>query len=223
MRTTTIMRQAVAGLTVALGATLAMAASTAQALPITWTIDSSASSLTVSLPAFGATSNAASVGGTISGDVDATSISASSGAIDVLDDLNLTVIGNPVTGSGLGGTLSGASTPIAGGVADLSGWALTLDEGTLVSAGLGLDLDLSVSPFAFVLPTTLSTVADLGGGVLEWLIPLNATTQVTVLGVMADVTVSGTILATGTPVPEPGTATLMLLGLAGLAARRRAS
>jgi hypothetical protein len=74
-----------------------------------------------------------------------------------------------------------------------------------------------------VLPTTLSTVADLGGGVLEWLIPLNATTQVTVLGVMADVTVSGTILATGTPVPEPGTATLMLLGLAGLAARRRAS
>ena len=221
------MRQAAVAWTAALGVALGLAAGTAQALPITWTIDDSASSLIVSIPDFSATSNTASVGGTISGDVDATAISASSGAIDILDDLNLSVLGSAVTGSGLGGTLSGASAPIVGGVADLDGWVLSLNQGSLVSAGLGLNIDLATAPFDFVLPTTLSTISDLGGGVLEWLIPLSATTTVdasaVLPGLMLDVDVSGTILATGTPVPEPGTATLMLLGLAGLAARRRAS
>lgn len=223
MRESMITRGAAVSLTAALAFAFAMAAGTAQALPITWTIDSSASSFVVSIPTVGATSNTASVGGTISGDVDAASISATSGAIDVLDDLNLTVIGNPVTGSGLGGTLSGASTPIAGGVADLDGWVLSLNQGSLVSAGLGLNIDLATEPFDFVLPTTLSTVSDLGSGVLEWLIPISASTTVAVSGLSLGVNVTGTILATGTPVPEPGTATLMLLGLAGLAARRRAS
>lgn len=225
MKTRMIMRQVAVGLTAALGLALAMAAGTAQALPITWTIDSSVSSFTVSIPDFGATSNAASVGGTISGDVDASGISASSGAIDVLDDLNLTVLGNAVTGSGLGGTLSGALAPIVGGVADLGGWVLSLDQGALVSTGLGLNIDLATAPFDFVLPTTLSTISDLGGGVLEWMIPLSASTTVdasaVLPGLMLGVNVSGTIVATGTPVPEPGTTTLMLLGLAGLAARRR--
>jgi len=231
MQTRTIVRQAAIGLTAALTATLGvalgLAAGTAQALPITWTIDSSTSSFIVSIPDFGATSNAASLGGTISGDVDATSISASTGAIDVLDDLNLTVLGNPVTGSGLGGTLSGAPTPIVGGVADLDGWVLSLDQGALVSAALGLNIDLATAPFDFVLPTTLSTISDLGAGLLEWVIPLSASTTVDASaifpGLMLAVDVSGTIVATGTPVPEPGTATLMLLGLAGLAARCRRS
>jgi len=227
MRRRTIMRRVAVGWTAALAVALGLAAGTAQALPITWTIDSSVSSFTVSLPAFSATSNAASVGGTISGDVDDMSISAASGAIDVLDDLNLTVFGSAVTGSNLGGTLSGASAPIVGGVADLQGWVLSLDQGSLVSAGLGLDIDLATAPFDFVLPTTLSTITDLGGGVLEWIIPLSASTVVdasaVIDGLTLDIEVSGTLVATGTPVPEPGTATLMLLGLAGLAARRRAS
>ncbi len=210
------MRQTAVAWTAALG----LAAGTAQALPITWTIDDSASSFVVAIPALGATSNAASVGGTIGGDVDASSISANSGAIDVLEDVNLTILGGPATGSGLSGTLTGASTPIdGGGVADLDGWLLTLNQGSLVAAGLGLNIDLSVDPFEFVLPTTLSTISDLGAGLLEWVIPLSASTTISGIGV----DLSGAIVATGTPVPEPGTATLMLLGLAGLAARRRAS
>jgi len=83
----------------------------------------------------------------------------------------------------------------AGGVADLAGWILTIDQGSPAAPTLGLDIDLSSSPFDFELTETLSTIANLSGGpvtpgdLLEWTIPIAAGTQLDASDVLPDVTV----------------------------------
>jgi hypothetical protein len=213
------------GLALAGMAACLLTAGTAQALPITWTIDQSASQVAVSIDE--EVSNSAELQGTVVGDLTpGSSISASGGSIEIVDDVVILLFGGlPLTGSGLGGILTGPATPILAGVADLDGWALTLNQGTLVQPDLELNLDLSVSPFDFVFPSTLSTITDLGGGLYEWEIPVSATALVDASdilpGLFIPVVVSGNILLTGTPVPEPGTALILLGGLTALAVRRR--
>jgi len=209
-------------------------AGSAHALPIEFTIDEAESFVSVSLPTLGAASNEVAIGGSALGDVTDAQIAISGGSVELLGDLVISVLGNAVTGSSFGGALTGGPTAISGGIADLAGWILTIDQGSLAASALGLDIDLSSSPFDFELMETLSTIANLSGGpvtpgdLLEWTIPIAAGTQLdasaVLPGLMLDVQVGGQVVLQGTTaaaVPEPGVALLLGAGAAGLAVASR--
>ncbi|MCL4685986.1 PEP-CTERM sorting domain-containing protein [Myxococcota bacterium] len=214
----------------------ALYAGRADALSISFAIDPSASSVQVSVPALFATSNAVAVGGTIDGDVTPSALTASGGRLQLLETIVLSPLGATLTGAGLAGSLTGGPSPLVAltansSTADLLGWSLQLDEGTLDLDTLGDPIDLASAPFAFVLDTTIATLTNLSGpslavgDTIEWTIPLAASALLDVSdalpGVVLDVIVSGQIVARGTVVPEPGTLLLLGPGVAGLAALAR--
>jgi hypothetical protein len=106
-----------------------------------------------------------------------------------------------------------------------------LDGGTFSVFGnvfadpIDVSLDLALSPFELILP--LNSVGqtlvsgDPGAFDLAISIPVDTVMPVFISGLAVDVTLSGTFALTGTIVPEPGTAELLGMGLAIIAAARR--
>lgn len=196
-----------------LGLALALVSVDAQAVEMVLTIEDT-SNLGISIDGGGLGSGNGSAGanGTITVDVDGGNLTVVSSDINV-DDIT-------TTGSGTLGVLNindvhsilVSTAPAAdegGGVFNLEGWTLTLDNGTVVIPGLG---NLEAFNFAnqsvdLELPEVLSTL-DTGAG--TWDIPVNAVVTFSTLNNTVTVTVSGELNL----VPEPGAPLLVAAGLA---------
>jgi len=134
-----------------------------------------------------------------------------------------------------GGPVAGSAAGADAASFDLAGFDLLLDAGLIDISATGMAgalvsptvRDLAVEPLAFVLPTTPADAVstDLGGGLTEMVltVPLDMATVVDVSGVSADLTLQGQVVLSHTfaAVPEPASAALVGLGLAGLASAGR--
>ncbi len=142
------------------------------------------------------------------------------------------------TGSGVGGRISGPSATgfaAAPGLSlfDLFGASLSFDTGTIDTNGtyygfpVSETFDLADFPFVSVFAANSVSqlqVVDLGAGAagLRLAIPFSAPFQLVFDSEPVTMTIAGTLVVAGpSVVPEPGTATLLALGLVVLAARRR--
>jgi PEP-CTERM motif len=208
----------------------------AQAVPISWTIDYASSSFDISLTVLGSTgTGTGNVAGTEASDVidplgPSPSLEFTGGSLSFDDTafvvstflgaLNVNTLG--IQGALTGGPSVG--TPAGSGpwTVDLAGMVLTLDQGFIDTSGLSASsTDLSVSPVMFTLGTTLATLTETGGTDLALAVPVSLSTVVVVSGINVTVDVTGNLAMGATLVPEPGTVVLLASGLAGIALQRR--
>jgi hypothetical protein len=206
-----------------LTAVTALAASGAQAAPITLTADPSSN---FSLGIAAGSSSSGQITGSMNTDIDLTpTITDGTGSFSVanfsitglllgtltIQNFHLTVT-NPgsVTGTG--------SNPYN---VDIAGAVVSVDGGQVVLGGSTL-FNFNTSPTVVTAPPGSNSTLTLGASSTTWSIPFTTVSTLSTLGIPVNITIGTQLNLTGPAVvPEPGTVMLVGAGLVGLVAAGR--
>ena len=217
-----------------------LSAGTASATPITFNVQAGSSlnvGISVTLLNISGNQNFA-VSGSVVADVNPDTgastpitLDPQSGGLTLAD--NLLVVGTcpvclNVNVQGVGAVINSGPIASTGSLPTVTlnlgsaGGILSLNSGQFVISGLvSSTVDLATTPFDLTITDPTNTSFNVSGTTATWTIPIAINTNVIVGGIPLGISVNGTSTLVGTLVPEPGTALLLVGGLAGLVAMGR--